>query len=127
MSAPGQAPTPPEPAQAKPLTAVAVATAAAVWLNDTAGAKGCPQRIDRPEPSGTGIRAGLVPAAVASDRTQCLQVLVYLAEGGDVATLDEAWDAWVPAGHPPFRAVVRVGLAKGYLVEMVVTAAVTEG
>jgi len=66
-------------------------------------------------------------AAVASDRTRLLQVLVYLAEGGDIATLDEVWDAWVPADHPPVRAVMRVGLANGFLVEMVVTAAVPDG
>lgn len=62
-------------------------------------------------------------ALVGSDRTQLLQVLIYLADLSQVATLNEQWDAWVPEGHAPARACVQVGLAKGLLVEMVVTAA----
>jgi enamine deaminase RidA (YjgF/YER057c/UK114 family) len=62
-------------------------------------------------------------AQVGSDRTRLLQVLVYLAPEVEQAALDGPWDAWVPAGHAPIRATVRVGLATGCLVEMVVTAA----
>ena len=39
----------------------------------------------------------------------------------------QRWDAWVPADHPPVRAIVQVGLGKSCKVEMVVTAAVSEG
>jgi len=62
---------------------------------------------------------------VSGDRTRLLQVLVYLAPEVEQAALDEPWDSWVPAGHAPIRATVRVGLAAGCLVEMVVTAAVS--
>ena len=62
-------------------------------------------------------------AQVGSDRTRLLQVLVSLAMEVDQAALDGPWDAWVPVGHAPIRATVRVGLAAGCLVEMVVTAA----
>jgi len=62
-------------------------------------------------------------AQVGSDRTRLLQVLVYLAPDVSQQDLDGPWDAWVPAGHAPIRATVRVGLAAGCLVEMVVTAA----
>ena len=62
-------------------------------------------------------------AQVGSDRTRILQVLVYLATDVEQAALDEPWDAWVPAGRAPVRATVRVGLAAGCRVEMVVTAA----
>lgn len=62
-------------------------------------------------------------AQVGSDRTRLLQVLVYLAPLVEQAALDGPWDDWVPAGHAPIRATVRVGLAAGCLVEMVVTAA----
>jgi enamine deaminase RidA (YjgF/YER057c/UK114 family) len=62
-------------------------------------------------------------AQIGSDRTRLLQVLVYLAPEVEQAALDGPWDAWVPAGHAPIRATVRVGLAAGCLVEMVVTAA----
>jgi enamine deaminase RidA (YjgF/YER057c/UK114 family) len=64
---------------------------------------------------------------IKSDRTRLLQVLVYMADQNDAATLNELWDVWVPAGHPPVRAMVQVGLGGGCKVEMVVTAAVLEG
>jgi enamine deaminase RidA (YjgF/YER057c/UK114 family) len=60
---------------------------------------------------------------LGSDRTGLLQILVYLADLADAPTLNELWDAWVPAGHAPVRATVAVGLGTGYRVEMVVTAA----
>lgn len=63
---------------------------------------------------------------IGSDRTQLLQVLVYITDMGDAATLNELWDAWVPEGHPPIRAMVQAGLAGTYTVETVVTAAVTD-
>ncbi|MBM4076722.1 MAG: RidA family protein [Planctomycetes bacterium] len=61
---------------------------------------------------------------VGSDRTRLLQVLIYIANLHDVAVLNSVWDQWVPEGHAPARACVQAGLAPGYLVEMVVTAAV---
>ena len=65
--------------------------------------------------------------AINSDRTRLLQVLVYITDINDGPILNELWDAWVPAGHPPVRAMVQVGLGKACKVEMVVTAAVHEG
>jgi enamine deaminase RidA (YjgF/YER057c/UK114 family) len=62
-------------------------------------------------------------AVFGSDRTDLLQVLIYLADLADGATLNELWDSWVPEGHAPSRACVRAGLSPGYLVEMVITAA----
>jgi enamine deaminase RidA (YjgF/YER057c/UK114 family) len=61
---------------------------------------------------------------VGSDRTRLLQVLIYLANLADAAALNSLWDDWVPAGHAPARACVQAGLAPGYLVEMVITAAI---
>jgi enamine deaminase RidA (YjgF/YER057c/UK114 family) len=61
--------------------------------------------------------------AIESDRTRLLQVLVYIADENDGPVLNELWDAWVPASHPPVRAMVQVGLGKSCKVEMVVTAA----
>ncbi len=63
-------------------------------------------------------------ALVGSDRTQLLLVLIYVSNLQNTPVLNELWDAWVPAGHAPSRACVQAGLATGYLVEMVVTAAV---
>ena len=66
-------------------------------------------------------------ATIQSDRTRLLQVLVYIADENDAGILNELWDAWVPAGHPPVRAMVQVGLGNACRVELVVTAAVLEG
>lgn len=63
---------------------------------------------------------------IRSDRTRLLQVLVFIAAETDGAILNDLWDAWVPAGHPPVRAMVQVGLGKTCKVEMVVTAAVPD-
>lgn len=64
-------------------------------------------------------------ALFGSDRTQLLQVLIYLADLADGVALNELWDNWVPMGHAPARACVQAGLALGYRVEMVITAAVS--
>lgn len=72
----------------------------------------------------TQIDATLV--TLRSDRTQLLQVLVCIADETDGAILNELWDAWIPAGHPPVRAMVQVGLGKTCNVEMVVTASVPD-
>jgi len=64
---------------------------------------------------------------IQSDRTRLLQVLVSIADEHDSPVLNELWDAWVPADHPPVRAMVQVGLGKACKVEMVVTAAVSKG
>ena len=63
---------------------------------------------------------------IQSDRKRLLQVLVYIADMSDANVLNELWDAWVPADHPPVRAMVQVGLGKACRVEMVVTAAISE-
>ena len=63
-------------------------------------------------------------ALVGSDRTRLLQVLIYVADLQTVPVLNQLWDEWVPDGHAPSRACVQAGLAVGYLIEMVITAAV---
>jgi enamine deaminase RidA (YjgF/YER057c/UK114 family) len=65
-------------------------------------------------------------AMIRSDRTRLLQVLIFIAVQTDADVLNELWDAWVPAAHPPVRAMVQAGLGKSCKVEMVVTAAVPE-
>lgn len=63
---------------------------------------------------------------IGSDRTRLLQIVIHLADLTDAAILDELWDAWVPQGHPPVRARVQSGLGGTCLVEMLVTAAITQ-
>ena len=65
-------------------------------------------------------------ATIQSDRTRLLQVLVYIADMNDGLILNELWDAWVPADHPPVRAMVQVGLGSACKVEMVVMAATSQ-
>ena len=63
---------------------------------------------------------------IGSSRTGLLQVLIFLADLNDSKILNALWDDWVPSGHPPIRACVAAGLAPGYFVEMVISAAVAE-
>jgi len=62
---------------------------------------------------------------IGSDRTRLLEVLIFLNDLQGAAALNQLWDDWVPAGHPPIRACVQAGLAGGCRVEMIVTAAAT--
>ena len=64
--------------------------------------------------------------AVQSDRTQLLEVLIFLNDLSDAPLLNDLWDAWVPEGQPPIRACVQAGLSAGLHVEMIVTAAVPQ-
>ena len=63
-------------------------------------------------------------AQIGSDKTRLLQVTIFLSDLRDAPSLNALWDEWILEGHAPARACVQAGLAPGYLVEMVVTAAV---
>jgi enamine deaminase RidA (YjgF/YER057c/UK114 family) len=62
--------------------------------------------------------------SIGSNRTRLLAVMIHLVDLTDATVLNELWDAWVPAGHPPIRACVQSGLSGSLRVEVVVTAAV---
>jgi enamine deaminase RidA (YjgF/YER057c/UK114 family) len=60
-----------------------------------------------------------------SDKTRILRTQIYLQDIGDIAVMNEVWDAWVVAGSAPPRATVQAALANpDYKIEVVVTAAV---
>ena len=61
---------------------------------------------------------------IGSNRACLLQVMIYLSDLETATVLNEQWDRWVPSGNPPIRACVETKLAPGYLVEMVISAAV---
>ncbi|MCH7342055.1 RidA family protein [Pelomonas sp. CA6] len=64
-------------------------------------------------------------ARAGSDKTKILRAQLYIADVADLAGMNEAWDAWVPAGHTPPRATVQAKLAKPeWKIEIVITAAV---
>jgi len=63
-------------------------------------------------------------AECGSDKTRLLRVQIYLADIGDIAAMNEVWDAWVVAGSAPPRATVQAALADpSWRIEVVATAA----
>jgi len=64
-------------------------------------------------------------ARAGSDKSKILMAQIFLADLGDFAGMNEAWDAWVAPGNAPPRATVQAALANpGWKIEVVVTAAV---
>ena len=64
-------------------------------------------------------------AQAGTDKNRILRAEIYIANMDDFAGMNQAWDAWVAAGHTPPRATVQAPLANpGWKVEIVVTAAV---
>ncbi len=60
-----------------------------------------------------------------TDKTNILRAEIFLADMADFAGMNQAWEAWVPAGATPARATVQAKLAKpDWKVEIVVTAVV---
>jgi enamine deaminase RidA (YjgF/YER057c/UK114 family) len=59
-----------------------------------------------------------------SDREHLLSSTIYIRDMKDFATMNEVWDAWVPAGHAPARACLEARMARPeLLVEISVIAA----
>ncbi|KJS78439.1 MAG: hypothetical protein JL55_14680 [Pseudomonas sp. BICA1-14] len=66
-------------------------------------------------------------AEAGSSPKHILQTTIWLADMKDFKEMNAVWDAWVPAGHAPARACGEARLAEpGYLVELLVTAAICE-
>ena len=64
-------------------------------------------------------------ARAGSDKSRILMAQIFLADIGDFAAMNAAWDAWVASGSTPPRATVEARLAKPeWKVEIVVKAAV---
>lgn len=62
--------------------------------------------------------------AAGSDKTRIVSATLWLLNIDDYASVNVAWDAWVPAGHAPARACVEARLAApGYRVEVGIVAA----
>jgi enamine deaminase RidA (YjgF/YER057c/UK114 family) len=62
-------------------------------------------------------------AAAGADKRPILTANVYLADIGDFAAMNRAWDAWVAQDAKPARATIEAALAASeYRVEIQVTA-----
>lgn len=63
-------------------------------------------------------------ARAGTDKSKLLMVQIFIKDLADFPTMNEVWEAWLPAGAAPPRATVQANLARpGWRVEMVVTAA----
>ena len=66
-------------------------------------------------------------AQAGSDKTRILRAQIFLADIGDFAGMNRAWDAWVVPGNAPARATVEARLANpAWKIEIVVTATTME-
>lgn len=60
-----------------------------------------------------------------TNKTNLLTAQIWVADMAGFAEMNAAWDAWVPAGNAPARWTGEAKLATpGYLVEIIVTAAI---
>jgi len=65
-------------------------------------------------------------AEAGTDKTRVLTAVVYLADMGQKAAMNRAWDEWASREHPPMRACIGASLAEDTLVEIVMSAALPE-
>lgn len=64
-------------------------------------------------------------AEAGTDKSRLLMANIFLADMADFNAMNKVWEAWVSPGNTPARATVEAALARpGWLVEIVVTAAV---
>ncbi len=104
-----------------PRMSEAVAYNGIVWVAGQVGTEG--------DPIGDQTRQCLaeverILAEAGSSKTRILSAQIWLADIADFAAMNAVWDAWVPQGHTPARATGEARLAApGYLVEVIVTAA----
>lgn len=70
-------------------------------------------------------QAEVTLAAIGSDKSRLLSATIYITRKDNVAALNQAWEAWLPAGCAPSRACVKVELLDpAMLVEIAFVAAV---
>jgi enamine deaminase RidA (YjgF/YER057c/UK114 family) len=63
-------------------------------------------------------------AQVGSDKAKILSAQIFIADMGDFAGMNVAWEAWVVPGQTPARATIEAKLANpGYKVEIMCIAA----
>ncbi len=64
-------------------------------------------------------------AQSGSSKSKLLQAIIWLADMKDFAEMNSVWDKWVDSPNAPARATGEAKLAApGYLVEIIITAAI---
>lgn len=63
-------------------------------------------------------------AAHGSDKEHLLTALIFITDMALKPAMNEVWKAWLAPAHLPTRATIGVADLDGYLIEVVVTAAV---
>lgn len=92
-----------------------------VWL---AGQVGNPGELVTEQTRTCLAEVDRILAEAGTDKTRILSTQIWLADMTDFAEMNAVWDSWVPQGHTPARATGEAKLAApGYLVEVIVTAA----
>jgi enamine deaminase RidA (YjgF/YER057c/UK114 family) len=63
---------------------------------------------------------------VGTHKSRILMVMIYVTDIGKKPEFNRAWDEWVDRSNLPLRACVQAALENDDLVELVVTAAMTQ-
>lgn len=99
----------------------AVACNGIVWLAGQLGQEGASVAE---QTRGALAEVDRILALAGTDKTRILSAQIWLADMASFAEMNSVWDTWVPQGHTPARATGEARLATpGYLVEVIVTAA----
>lgn len=70
-------------------------------------------------------KADRLLAKIDAPRSQIVSAMIWLADIADFAGMNEAWEEWIDADHPPARATVESKLAAaGLRIEIQFTVAV---
>lgn len=56
-------------------------------------------------------KADVLLAKIGAHRFQIVNAMIWLADIADFAGMNEVWEAWIDADHPPARATVESKLA----------------
>jgi len=100
----------------------------AVIHNQTLYYTGVPANLDADAFAQTADTLAQIDAVLAkqgSDKTRILDATIFLVDKADFAAMNQAWDAWVVAGHAPVRCTVQAALMNPkYKVEIKIIAAV---
>lgn len=85
----------------------------AVIYNDTVYYTSVPENLDEDAMAQTANALAAIDillTRVGSDKSRVLDATIFLADAGDFAAMNAAWDAWVVAGSAPVRCTVQAKL-----------------